>query len=102
MWLRETNQYSTRPKVVRMIVGNKLDLESDRQVRRDEGEHFARLACSLFCESSAKSAEGVQYAFEELVRKILEVPELLEAPTGGTGAVGVQSGDGDDETSCAC
>jgi Ras-related protein Rab-18 len=31
---------------------------------------------SLFIEASAKTAVGVQEAFEEVVRKILETPEL--------------------------
>ncbi|KAA8497981.1 Ras-related protein RABC2a [Porphyridium purpureum] len=101
VWLRETNQYTTRSQFVRMIVGNKLDQEADRQVSREEGERFARLAASLFCESSAKNSEGVQYAFEELVRKILEVPELLDTVGRPVDNIAVK-GESNEESSCAC
>lgn len=76
--------YSTRPSAVKMIVGNKIDIEK-RQVSREEGVEFARQQSTLFVESSAKTATGVQQTFEELLRKILETPELCvsESSQGG-------------------
>lgn len=67
-----------------MIVGNKVDIET-RQVSRAEGVEFARQQSTLFVESSAKTATGVQQTFEELLRKILETPELCvsESAQGG-------------------
>lgn len=38
---------------------------------REEGLKFARKHHMLFIESSAKTKEGVQCAFEELVEKVL-------------------------------
>ena len=37
---------------------------------REEGERYARAHRMLFIESSAKTEEGVQDAFEELVTKV--------------------------------
>ena len=41
-----------------------------REVTRDEGLKFARKHHMLFIEASAKTKEGVQCAFEELVEKV--------------------------------
>lgn len=66
-----------------MVVGNKVDIE-DRQVSREEGLAFARQNSTLFVESSAKTATGVQQTFEELLRKILETPELCTGDSSTT------------------
>ncbi|KZV88337.1 putative ras-related protein rab-18 [Exidia glandulosa HHB12029] len=48
-------------------------------VSREEGQKFAdRMGC-LFIESSAKTAAGVKEAFEEVVAKIIDTPELWQA-----------------------
>lgn len=53
-----------------MLVGNKIDREDHREVTRDEGARFARKHAMLFIEASARTREGVQIAFEELVQKV--------------------------------
>ena len=40
---------------------------------RDEGLRFARKYHMLFIEASAKTKEGVQCAFEELVEKVTSI-----------------------------
>ncbi len=54
-----------------MLVGNKIDREDSREVTRDEGARFARKHSMLFIEASARTREGVQIAFEELVQKVV-------------------------------
>jgi Ras-related protein Rab-18 len=56
--------------VIKMLVGNKIDREDSREVTRDEGVRFARKHSMLFIEASARTREGVQIAFEELVQKV--------------------------------
>lgn len=56
--------------VIKMLVGNKIDREDTREVTRDEGAKFARKHSMLFIEASARTREGVQIAFEELVEKV--------------------------------
>ncbi|NXJ72335.1 RB18B protein, partial [Rostratula benghalensis] len=76
-WLKELEIYTTKNKAVKMLVGNKTD-KPDREVERKEGLQFARKRSLLFIETSAKTQDGVQHAFEELVIKILQTPGLWE------------------------
>jgi GTPase SAR1 family protein len=57
--------------LIKMLVGNKIDREDSREVTRDEGARFARKYSMLFIEASARTREGVQIAFEELVQKVI-------------------------------
>ncbi|XP_056628006.1 ras-related protein Rab-18a [Triplophysa dalaica] len=77
-WLTELDTYCTRNDLVKMLVGNKIDQE-DREVERDVGLKFARKHSMLFIEASAKTRDGVQCTFEELVEKILQTPGLWES-----------------------
>ncbi|GCB70525.1 hypothetical protein scyTo_0008602 [Scyliorhinus torazame] len=51
----------------------------NREVDRNEGLKFARKHSMLFIESSAKTRDGVQCAFEELVEKVIQTPGLWES-----------------------
>ncbi|NWS76302.1 RB18B protein, partial [Crotophaga sulcirostris] len=79
-WLNELETYTTKSNTVKMLVGNKTD-KPDREVEKKEGLQFARKRSLLFIETSAKTQDGVQLAFEELVIKILQTPELWDKGT---------------------
>ena len=64
-------------KVAKMLVGNKVDLASDRAVSTHDGEAWARAHGCLFVEASAKSEDNVSSCFEEVIARILETPALL-------------------------
>ena len=57
-----------------MVLGNKSDLESKRQVTREEAERFARENDLFYLETSAKAANNVEEAFvkttEDIYNKI--------------------------------
>jgi Ras-related protein Rab-18 len=53
-----------------MLVGNKTDRKDNREITWDEGNRFARKHSMLFIEASARTSDGVQQAFEELVKKV--------------------------------
>jgi len=57
-------------KVPFVLVGNKCDLESDREVPKEKGEELAKEIGCQFMESSAKTKVNVTEAFHELVREI--------------------------------
>jgi Ras-related protein Rab-18 len=80
-WLAEIEAYSPAggKSVVKLLVGNKTDLEADRAVSTAEGEAWARSKGMVFLESSAKSGDAVKSVFEELVAKVLESPALVTA-----------------------
>jgi len=82
IWMREVDMYSTVEDSVKMVVANKLDKESQRQVSREQGQEFARQHGCLFVETSAKTNLAVSQAFEELVLKILDTPNLLDQAPG--------------------
>ncbi|XP_065186356.1 ras-related protein Rab-18-like [Sycon ciliatum] len=86
VWLNELSTYATKENIVKMLVGNKIDREG-REVTREEGLQFARAHSMLFIEASAKTRDGVQVAFEELVEKVIQTPGLWQAE-GGAGAGG--------------
>ncbi|ETO20878.1 Ras-related protein Rab-18 [Reticulomyxa filosa] len=70
-WLREVKLFATE-NVIKVLVGNKIDLEQNREVTRKIGSSFAREHGMLFFEASAKTYQGVQDAFDELVEKLLD------------------------------
>jgi Ras-related protein Rab-18 len=77
VWLKEVDRYSTNEDCIKMLIGNKVDLEEhERVVTKKEGIAFARQHGCLFLEASAKTSINVQRCFDELVQKILDTPSL--------------------------
>jgi len=62
LWLSDCRKYSNQNIVV-YVIGNKTDLEDQRQVTTEEGENFARENGLQFLETSAKTASNVDEAF---------------------------------------
>eukprot|EP01098_Paradermamoeba_levis_P017152 TRINITY_DN966_c0_g1_i4.p1 TRINITY_DN966_c0_g1~~TRINITY_DN966_c0_g1_i4.p1 ORF type:complete len:190 (-),score=64.75 TRINITY_DN966_c0_g1_i4:59-628(-) len=57
-------------KVPMVLVGNKADLESERQVTTTEGQDLAKSFGCPFMETSAKTRTNVEECFYECVREI--------------------------------
>eukprot|EP01122_Echinamoeba_exundans_P006395 TRINITY_DN1788_c1_g1_i1.p1 TRINITY_DN1788_c1_g1~~TRINITY_DN1788_c1_g1_i1.p1 ORF type:complete len:210 (-),score=60.08 TRINITY_DN1788_c1_g1_i1:126-755(-) len=73
-WLEDCRKYSS-PNIVIILVGNKIDLEANRQVTREEGETFAQKNGLYFIETSAKTAENVDEAFIKTAKEIYQKAE---------------------------
>lgn len=58
------------PEVPMILVGNKCDLEDERVVSKDQGQHLARQFNCAFMEASAKVRINVPEIFYNLVRQI--------------------------------
>ncbi|TKA68850.1 Ras-like protein [Cryomyces minteri] len=77
-----------------IVVGNKCDLESDREVSTAEGMQLARSFGCKFIETSAKSRIHVDNAFYDIVREIRRYNREMSTHASGVptqGANGPQS-----------
>ncbi|XP_044264645.1 putative ras-related protein Rab-5B [Tribolium madens] len=61
------------------IVGNKVDLTSQREVLRDEAYQYAKEEGAVYYECSAMSGQGVQELFEDVAQNIFNKfdPDIL-------------------------
>ncbi|KAJ1927359.1 hypothetical protein IWQ60_002991 [Tieghemiomyces parasiticus] len=104
-WLNELNTYCSAQDVVKIIIGNKVDKESERAVSVQEGAEYARKVQSLFIECSAKTSVGVHEAMDELVREIVNTPSLWQKQNTrpAAGNVRIQNSEGESWLSgCGC
>jgi len=88
-WLEELELYTTTQHAAKLLVGNKIDLKQ-REVAVEEAQSFARKQAMMYIEASAKTRTGIQQAFEEVVLKILDTPQLISEGGGGLGGLQVR------------
>uniref|UniRef100_A0A8K9XSY2 RAS related 2 n=1 Tax=Oncorhynchus mykiss TaxID=8022 RepID=A0A8K9XSY2_ONCMY len=67
---RQILRVKDRDEFPMILVGNKADLELQRQVTQEEGQQLARQLKVTYMEASAKIRMNVDQAFHELVRVI--------------------------------
>jgi len=70
-WLTDARNL-TNPNTVIFLIGNKCDLEAQRDVTYEEARQFADENGLMFVEASAKTGDGVEEAFLETARKIYQ------------------------------
>ena len=58
-----------------VLLGNKCDMEQERQVTKDEGEQLAQKYNLSFFETSNKTGKNIEEAGLELINKILDIRE---------------------------
>jgi len=64
-WLAEVDKFANE-HVVKLLVGNKCDMEGSRAVTFEEGKEFADSLGIKFIETSAKTSNNVDKAFTTL------------------------------------
>uniref|UniRef100_A0A3B3T691 RAS related 2 n=2 Tax=Paramormyrops kingsleyae TaxID=1676925 RepID=A0A3B3T691_9TELE len=72
---RQILRVKDRDEFPMILVGNKADLELQRQVTQEEGQQLARQLKVTYMEASAKIRLNVDQAFHELVRVIRKFQE---------------------------
>ena len=76
-WVHELRTFEGDVPPVCLLAGNKVDLAEEREVSTEQGQ-----ACLLYTSDAAdeglgaKAGQGVDHAFDELVRKVVSTPAL--------------------------
>lgn len=70
-WYDAATKNIQRP-LINILIGNKSDLESKRQIKKEDGEDFAKRKNCLFLETSAKNNENVDRIFEYMTYKLIK------------------------------
>ena len=77
IWVDDCRSQS--PKTITLVlVGNKCDLEEQRQVTYEEGEEFAKENGMMFFEVSAKTGSNIENVF---VQSAMEIATKIESNT---------------------
>ncbi|XP_052827864.1 ras-related protein Rab-4B isoform X1 [Octopus bimaculoides] len=90
-WLTDARTLAS-PNIVIILVGNKKDLEADREVTFLEASRFAQENELMFLETSALTGENVEETFLKCARSILTKIESGELDPERMGS-GIQYGD---------
>lgn len=84
-WIRNIEEHANED-VVKMIVGNKCDMEDRRIISVEKGQDIGRHNNISFMETSAKTNVNIEKAFYEMAKKILDKqPEKKPLTTGNAG-----------------
>ena len=68
-WVSQIREEASA-NVIIYIAGNKIDMEEERKVNKEEGEKLAEELGFPFVETSAKSGININETFEDLVERI--------------------------------
>ena len=72
IWLKELRNNSS-PDVKKFLIGNKIDLEDQRKIKKEEGESFAKQAnFNKFIETSAKTGVNAKELFIEASKMLYD------------------------------
>ena len=69
-WVDEAKKFCGG-KIPMLLLGNKIDIVDQRKVQTEEGEKIAKELNIEYYETSAKSGENVNKAFDEIVKLII-------------------------------
>ena len=68
-WINELNNSGDK-NITMLLIGNKCDLEAQRQVTKEQGEEKAKAFKVAFLETSAYSGENLDMAFEMIMKEV--------------------------------
>lgn len=105
-WLEDLKKARGDEAIV-ALVGNKVDLDGQRQVSTAEAEAKAQqFGALVFQETSAKSGLNIDKVFEDVARKLTTAPfvNAMSGNGGGGNEVSLKPGGGaeGDKKGCAC
>ena len=66
-WLKDLKE-NNKLEIQKVLIGNKVDLEEYREVKKEDAENFAKsIGCNYF-EGSAKTGQNINEALDEIAR----------------------------------
>ena len=86
-WIKDLKEFGDEHVAI-LIIGNKSDLEDEREVSIEEVKKKAELFDIGYCETSALKAKNIDYAFQTLIKL---VAEKMEKEKNGENKYGNQS-----------
>ena len=81
-WIDEVEKYSDA-MLVRLLIGNKVDLGDQRKVSQSEAKQLAEKLKVNFLETSAKDTINIEEAFQCLVKESIEAVNKKRLVEGG-------------------
>ncbi|XP_046670902.1 ras-related protein Rab-4B isoform X1 [Homalodisca vitripennis] len=90
-WLQDARMLAS-PDIIILLIGNKKDLEAEREVTFLQASQFAQENHLMYLEASAKSGENVEEAFLKCCKTILAKIQTGELDPDRIGS-GIQYGD---------
>ena len=75
-WVKAIHDNTDSSKQIKqVIVGNKIDLENERQVTKEEGEKMASSYSLKYFETSAKKNIGINEFMQSFINEIIQLKE---------------------------
>ena len=90
-WLEEMLEHAYSRMTI-ILVGNKKDLESEREVSYEEGAEFAKKNKLIFFETSAKTSENVDATFINATKMIFQNIQKGNVYDLANEAIGIKPG----------
>jgi len=72
-WLKDIKEAVGNENTQILLIGNKIDLTDNREISTDKGIEFSRLNGLNFMETSAKTGENVERAFQIILQDIYKL-----------------------------
>jgi len=98
----KTNLFEKNIFIPIIIIGNKIDLEDMRVISKDIANKFAKENNFKYFETSAKTGEGVDEAFRDLVNQILANSDKNEEATRERKSVKIEDNQVDKQKKKGC
>ena len=71
-WINKIREFQHNKDFPIVLIGNKIDLENERVINKEQGEEEAKKHEFAFYETSAKTGENVKEAFQNLIDLVIQ------------------------------